>query len=97
MKYDDSVEKRINDLAEALGIPSKDLAGAIAVAVREYVPPASLSSVAAEETGEVVQEMLKGSDTLVNDKKPVAPTETPGGIVDGVVDGLNAVVGFDEP
>ena len=83
MKYDDSVEKRINDLAEALGIPSKDLAGAIAVAVREYVPPASLSSVAAEETGEIVQEMLKGTDTLVNDKKPL-PTETPGGIIDEI-------------
>ena len=45
------VERRIDELASALGIPSKDLANAIAGAVREYVPPASLSSVAAHETG----------------------------------------------
>ncbi|KAI8999142.1 hypothetical protein BD414DRAFT_512660 [Trametes punicea] len=32
-----------------LGMPSKDLAVAIADAVREHVPPASLSSVAAHE------------------------------------------------
>ncbi|KAI8974270.1 hypothetical protein BD414DRAFT_424484 [Trametes punicea] len=44
-----SVEDRINDLAAALGMPSKDLAVAIADAVREHVPPASLSSVAAHE------------------------------------------------
>lgn len=45
------VEKRIEELVVALGIPSKDLANAIAGAVRDYVPPASLSSVAAHETG----------------------------------------------
>ncbi|KAI0660094.1 hypothetical protein C8Q70DRAFT_978178 [Cubamyces menziesii] len=44
-----SVEDRINDLAAALGMPSSDLAAAIADAVREHVPPASLSSVAAHE------------------------------------------------
>lgn len=45
------VERRIDQLAVALGIPSKDLANAIAGAVKNYVPPASLSSVAAHETG----------------------------------------------
>lgn len=46
-----TVEDRINDLASALGVPPKGLASAIAAAVREYVPPASLSSVSAHETG----------------------------------------------
>ncbi|KAG6833154.1 hypothetical protein H0H87_010541 [Tephrocybe sp. NHM501043] len=61
-EHEESVEDRINALARALGMPSKDLASAIAVAVREYVPPASLSSVAAKETGPAVQEMLKGEE-----------------------------------
>lgn len=56
---DESVEDRINGLARALGIPSKELASAIAGAVRQYVPPASLSSIAAKETGEVVENLLK--------------------------------------
>ena len=46
-----TVEQRINDLASALGVPTKDLASAIAVAVHDYVPPATLSSVAAHQTG----------------------------------------------
>ncbi|KAI0667529.1 hypothetical protein C8Q78DRAFT_982304 [Trametes maxima] len=45
-----TVEDRINELASALGMPSKDLTAAIANAVREHVPPASLSSVAAHES-----------------------------------------------
>jgi len=48
---DSEVENKINELAAALGLPSKDLASAIAGAVREYVPPASLSSIAAHQTG----------------------------------------------
>lgn len=52
-KGDSSVEERINELAAALGLASKDLASAIADAVREHVPPASLSSVAAHQTGYV--------------------------------------------
>ena len=44
-----SVEDNIEALADALGMPSSDLASAIADAVREHVPPASLSSVAAHE------------------------------------------------
>jgi len=46
------VEDKINALAEALGMPPKELASAIAGAVKEYVPPASLSSVASKETGQ---------------------------------------------
>ncbi|KAI0781710.1 hypothetical protein BC629DRAFT_1289724 [Irpex lacteus] len=46
-----SVEERINELAHALGMPSTDLANAIADAVREYVPPASIKSIAAHQTG----------------------------------------------
>lgn len=48
-----TVEERINQLAVALGMPSKDLASAIASAVHDYVPPATLSSVAAHQTGYV--------------------------------------------
>ncbi|KAI0820907.1 hypothetical protein BC628DRAFT_1329274 [Trametes gibbosa] len=44
-----TVESRINELAAALGMPSRDLAVAIADAVRQHVPPASLSSIAANE------------------------------------------------
>jgi len=58
---DESVEGKITALAQALGIPTKDLASAIAVAVREYVPPASLSSIAAEETGPAVKVMLESA------------------------------------
>ena len=43
------VEDNLQALADALGMPSSDLASAIADAVREHVPPASLSSVAAHE------------------------------------------------
>ena len=56
---DESVEDRINGLARALGIPSKELASAIAGAVRQYVPPASLSSMAVKETSKVVESLLK--------------------------------------
>ena len=52
---EESVEERINALANALGMPPNELASAVAGAVRSYVPPASLSSVAAKETGEAAQ------------------------------------------
>jgi hypothetical protein len=48
-----SVEERINDLASALGMPSKDLSSAIAAAVHEFVPPATISSISAHQTGYV--------------------------------------------
>ncbi|KAJ8073518.1 hypothetical protein PM082_011794 [Marasmius tenuissimus] len=56
----DSVEDRINALATALGMPPKDLAKAIAGAVREYVPPASLSSIRERETAGPAVDVLLG-------------------------------------
>jgi hypothetical protein len=41
---DNSVEGKINDLAKAFGIPPRELASAIAVAVKNYVPPESTVS-----------------------------------------------------
>lgn len=84
-----TVEDRINDLAKALGMPSKDLASAIVVAVRNYVPPASLSSVAAEETGPAVQELLK--------EPPSSASPSATGVVRGVAEGFGTFVGMDEP
>jgi len=52
------VEDRLNALAEALGIPPKELASAIAGVVKEHVPPASISSMAAKETGQTVKVLL---------------------------------------
>lgn len=84
------VEDRINALAEALGMPPKELASAIAGAVKEYVPPASLSSVssaAAKETG-------KNSDAT---KILLGEDEEAQGVVEGVASGFASVVGMDEP
>lgn len=61
---DESVEDRVNGLASALGIPSKELASAIAGVVRQHVPPASLSSIAAKETGKVVESFLKEEEGM---------------------------------
>jgi hypothetical protein len=83
----ESVEDRINALADALGIPSKDLASAIAVAVREHIPPASLSSVKAQETGSGVINNIVGEREEGQD----------GGIAAGVVSGIDSMVGMDEP
>lgn len=62
LKGDESLEDRINGLAKELGIPSKELASAIAGAVRKHVPPASLSSIAAKETGKIVESLLEVED-----------------------------------
>ncbi|KAG5638122.1 hypothetical protein H0H81_001725 [Sphagnurus paluster] len=93
-----SVEDKINALAQALGMPSKDLARAIAVAVREYVPPASLSSVAAQETGEAVRAMVGGVgyEHVKIEDSGSADTQS-GGVVGGVMDKLDNFVGMDEP
>ncbi|KAI0764236.1 hypothetical protein BD413DRAFT_615944 [Trametes elegans] len=79
-------------------MPSKELAVAIADAVREYVPPASLSSVAAHEpSGTAVQ-------YLVNPSAAQAAAEATSGAASGaskgaeaVVSAFEAVVGLDEP
>lgn len=97
-----SVEERIESLATALGMPASDLASAIAVAVRQHVPPASLSSVAnkAQETGgsKLVEALLQDPK---GDGNPVAAAAAPGGTADetngGLMAGLESLVGFDEP
>ncbi|KAF8657103.1 hypothetical protein AX16_002290 [Volvariella volvacea WC 439] len=96
---EESVESRIYALAEVLGIPSKDLASAIAVAVREYVPPASLSSISARETGPVIDALLKGEAESINADKVrnTIEKEYPTGVVEGVVSGMGSFVGMDEP
>jgi len=64
---EESVEERISGLAQVLGMPSKELASAIAGAVRQYVPAASLSSVATKETGTVVEALLKDENEKVEE------------------------------
>ncbi|THH31697.1 hypothetical protein EUX98_g2503 [Antrodiella citrinella] len=86
---DSEVERRINELAAALGIPSKDLASAIAGAVKENVPPASLSSIAAHQTGEAVQRMVNPDGAPVAEPQP--------GAYDAVTAAIGAAVGMDEP
>ncbi|KAJ3922081.1 hypothetical protein F5877DRAFT_34703 [Lentinula edodes] len=89
------VEDKINALAEALGMPPQDLAKAIAVAVREYVPPASLSSIKQRETGKpAVDELLRGN----GEGKTVEADEPEStGIVGGVFRNMDSFVGLDEP
>ncbi|KAK0213843.1 hypothetical protein IW262DRAFT_1467185 [Armillaria fumosa] len=90
----ESVEDHINALAEALGVPSKDLARAIAGAVREYVPPASLSALKEKETGSpVVDELLKEPQGY----SPGPPSGDATGIVGGMMSGVESFVGMDEP
>ncbi|KAI8968688.1 hypothetical protein BD414DRAFT_518634 [Trametes punicea] len=66
-----------------LGMPSKDLAVAIADAVREHVPPASLSSVAAHEpSGTAVQYLAEAGQATS---------------MQAVSSAFEAAVGLDEP
>lgn len=93
---EESVEDRINGLASALGMPSNELASAIAGAVRSYVPPASLSSVAAKETGDAVKVLLSEpregeGHTSNSEADPI------GGVMGGIVTGMEGFVGMDEP
>lgn len=86
------MEDRINALAEALGMPPKELASAIAGVVREYVPPASLSSVssaAAKATGkssDATKVLLGGEDEQEDE-----------GVMGTASSILGSVVGLDEP
>ncbi|KAF6752389.1 hypothetical protein DFP72DRAFT_904766 [Ephemerocybe angulata] len=94
------VEDKIHALAMALGMPSNELASAIALAVRNYVPPASLSSVAAKETGSAVKVLVEGALEEFEEAVPVAsPTAT--GVISGIVEGVEAgfenFVGMEEP
>ncbi len=99
-----SVESRINALAEALGMPSLDLARAIAGAVRHFVPPASLSSVAAKETGEVIHVLLNekvvvddGSGKPMHFATASAKESGSPGMFEGMVGSVENFVGMDEP
>ncbi|KAJ7364552.1 hypothetical protein DFH08DRAFT_839526 [Mycena albidolilacea] len=94
----ETVEERINALADALGMPSRDLASAIAGAVRQHVPPASLSSVAAHQTGAAVDELLREkTDEEKQREEAEKNAEEGGGIVDGIASGMGSFVGMDEP
>ena len=82
------VEDRINALAEALGMPPKELASAIAAAVKEYVP----SAAAARKTGSSdTMNILLGGDPEVGEKKGNKR------VVDEVASGLGSMVETDEP
>ncbi|CAK5273425.1 unnamed protein product [Mycena citricolor] len=89
----ETVEDRISALADALGMPSADLASAIAGAVRAYVPPASLSSIAVHQTGEAVKVLL--------DTDPEAGAQQGAGDDAGyaatLASGMGSFVGMDEP
>lgn len=94
-----SVEDKINDLAAALGMPSHELASAIALAVHNYVPPASLSSIAAKETGTVIKVLKEGAESGEADGLNVpqrSPEPTPG-VVEEIVNGFETFVGMEEP
>ncbi|KAF7334541.1 hypothetical protein MVEN_02284000 [Mycena venus] len=93
----ETVEDRINALADALGMPSRDLASAIAGAVKQYVPPASLSSVAAHQTGEAVDTLLKETEKSEEQRAAEKDAEGTGGVVEGIAAGMGSFVGMDEP
>jgi hypothetical protein len=86
------VEDKINALAEALGMPSNELASAIAGAVRAYVPPATLTSLAAKQTGDAVHVLLGETGEVEVEKKQEQPN-----MMDGIVHGMESFVGMDEP
>ncbi|KAL1719905.1 hypothetical protein EV715DRAFT_198204 [Schizophyllum commune] len=87
---DDTVESRIEALAEALGIKSNDLASAIAVAVKEYVPPASLSSIASSQTGDAV-------DAMITETPEKGQGQAAGQPKKGEAGWMDTLVGLDEP
>ncbi|KAH7911046.1 hypothetical protein BJ138DRAFT_1007388 [Hygrophoropsis aurantiaca] len=86
-KVEGGVERNINGLADALGIPPHELASAVAGAVKEHVPPASLASVASKETGPAVKILLGQEDENEGDK----------GVMGEFAGGLESMVGLDEP
>jgi hypothetical protein len=78
-------------------MPSSDLASAIAVAVREYVPPATLSSISAEAKqtahGGVVDELLGENGA----SQSASAADTAATVVGGVTGFMDKVVGMQEP
>ncbi|KAH8827741.1 hypothetical protein DL96DRAFT_1114807 [Flagelloscypha sp. PMI_526] len=94
---DGDVQRKIEELAEVLGIQSSDLASAIAGAVHQYVPPASLSSIQASQTGKVIEALVSG----VSQQSSATPTNTESGGTTGVAgivaESVENFVGMDEP
>jgi len=79
-------EEHLSELASALGIPATHLASAI----KPYVPPATLSSLAPHATGEAMQVLFE------EDHK--SDRENGGGSVMGsAAESIGKVVGFDDP
>lgn len=91
-----TVEDRIKALAQALGVPSSDLAHAIGGAVRHYVPPASLSSIVAKETGEAVRFWMDDDEFVDGNAGQGTKGSATTGIFGSVV-GSDDFVGMDEP
>ncbi|KZT30139.1 hypothetical protein NEOLEDRAFT_1083918 [Neolentinus lepideus HHB14362 ss-1] len=89
------IESKIEELATALGMPSRDLASAIAGAVKDYVPPATLSSLSAQAKktpgagSEVVDELLGEHHESEDNVAQKA--------AGGVTGALANLVGMDEP
>ncbi|KZT32727.1 hypothetical protein SISSUDRAFT_964036, partial [Sistotremastrum suecicum HHB10207 ss-3] len=81
------VEDKLSQLAGVLGIPAATLATAIASAVKEHVPPATLSSISKAEapTASVVR-------LLVNDEQDEIRENA-----ESFTNKLSGVVGLDEP
>ncbi|CAL1701837.1 unnamed protein product [Somion occarium] len=91
-----TVEERINELASALGMPSKDLASAIAGAIREYVPPATLSSISAHQAGEAISYLVNPDGASASEaESSVGASATKG--FKFVASAVGAAVGMDEP
>lgn len=92
------MEAHINGLAHILGMTSTDLARAIAGAAKHFAPPASLSSLAAKETGDAVKILIGENDVKNKDLKP--ETEASHGVfdvVEDVIETLEDFVGMDVP
>ncbi|KAA1473052.1 hypothetical protein DENSPDRAFT_219286 [Dentipellis sp. KUC8613] len=85
-----TVESRIEELARALGVKSPELANAIAGVVREYVPPATLSSIASQARKTGGSQVV---DALVGEKPEGGASQ---GVMGGVGDTLGKVVGMDD-
>ncbi|KAG0701480.1 hypothetical protein DFH29DRAFT_1000225 [Suillus ampliporus] len=81
------LEGHLSQLASALGIPATDVASAI----KPFVPPATLSSLAPRATGEAMKvlfEELHQKEHRGDDS---------GGSMGSAAEGLGTVVGFDDP
>jgi len=80
------VEEHFSQLASALGISAMDVASA----VKPFVPPATLSSLAPRATGEAMKVLFEED-----------PKRNPGkggrGAMGSAAEGLGKVVGFDDP